>query len=144
MGARFHGVTSIVLMGVATVLAAITALRTSWLLGALYLALAALGLAGVLYAYCAKCPCRLHCGHVVPGKLVSAFVKREPGPYTKFEIAVVAVALSLLIALPQLWLWRTPVLLAAFWGLAGLAAIEIRAVVCRACDNVYCPARPAA
>ena len=140
MGTRFHGLFSIGLVVMAVALAAVTALLTSSVLGLGYLALSALALLGIFYAFCAKCPCRLSCGHVLPGMLASRFVSCEPGPYSKVETAIVMAALLLLLGLPQAWLWRYPILLIAFWLSAIVAVIEIRSFVCRACDNTFCPA----
>lgn len=141
MHTKFHGVTSLSLVLVTTVIAAVAMFQTSWMLGIVYLVVCVIAPVSILYAYCAKCPCRAHCGHVIPGKLVAALVNRQPGPYTKAEIAVVGVGLLLLMGLPQIWLWRYTGLFVAFWALTAVALVQIRAVVCRACDNVYCPAR---
>ena len=140
MRTEFHGIMSIGLTMFAIAIAAVAAFLTSWVLGGLYLAICAASLAAILYAFCAKCPCQLHCGHVIPGKL-AALVSRQPGPYSKLEMALTAVALLLLVGVPQLWLWQYLRLLAAFWALTVVAVVEIRKFVCRACDNVYCPAK---
>lgn len=141
MATRFHGVTSLGLVLVAIVLAAVAAFLTSWVLGLAYLAVCAVAPAGILVAYCAKCPCQSHCGHLFPGKLAMRFLDRQPGPYTPAELGTVGLALLLLLGLPQVWLWRYPLLFAVYWVLNAVALIEIRAVVCRSCENVYCPAR---
>jgi hypothetical protein len=140
MRTEFHGITSIGLTMFAIAIASVAAFLTSWVLGVLYLAICAVSLAAILFAFCAKCPCQLHCGHVIPGKL-AALVSRQPGPYSKLETAVVVVALLLLVGLPQLWLWQYLRLLTAFWALTVVAVAGIRTFVCRACENVYCPAK---
>lgn len=143
MSLKFHGVTSISLVGVAAIIAAIAMFRSGIGLGIIYLILAGLSAAGILYAYCAKCPCRLCCGHLFPGRLAARlFPNRQPGPYTGLELAVLGVGLLLLIGLPQLWLWRYPGLLIAYWLLTVIGLVQIRLVVCRACENIHCPARP--
>ncbi len=141
MKTQIHGVTSLGLILVANVMAIVTLFLSSWGWGVVYLGggLAALG--GILYAYCAKCPCRTHCGHVIPGKIVVALTNRQTGPYTPVEFAILGLALLWLIGLPQLWLWQETGLLVTFWVLVAVALVQIRTVVCRACDNVYCPAR---
>ncbi len=139
MTTRFHGVTSIGLVLVAVVIAAVTGFQSSPVLGLVYLLGCAVAPLGIVYAYCAKCPCRTHCAHVIFGKLAVAFTKRQPGPYTKTEIVVVLVALLWLLGLPQVWLWQYPVLLVLFWLLNVIAVLQIRLVVCRSCENVYCP-----
>jgi hypothetical protein len=136
---EFHGIASLGLILFAIVTAAAAAFLTWWLLGVSYLAICAVCLAAILYAFCAKCPCQAHCSHVIPGKLAVLW-SREPGPYSKLETAVVAVTLLLILGIPQLWLWRYLALMAAFWVAAAVALMEIRAYVCRACDNAFCPA----
>jgi len=145
MSARFHGVTSIALVAITIVVAAVTAFQAqvSPLLALIYLAGCVLAPLGIVYAFCAKCPCRGHCAHVVFGKLAVAFTNRQPGPYTPAEIAVVGLALLWLLGLPQVWLWRTPVWFVVFWVLNAVAVMQIRLAVCPACDNVHCPLRAA-
>jgi len=136
--ARFHGVVSIGLVAMATGVAALALFRTAWALGAVYLAICVAALGSIIYAYCAKCLCKAHCAHVFPGKLAMAF-RRQPGPYTRAELLVLVLALLALIGLPQVWLWQYTGLLAVYWALNAVAVVQIRAVVCRACENVHCP-----
>jgi hypothetical protein len=141
MSTRFHGVASISLVGIAIVIAAVVMFQVSWLLGALYLVGCLVAPLGIVYAFCAKCPCRGHCAHVIFGKLATALTNRQPGPYLRSEVAVVAGALLWLLGLPQIWLWRSLGLFAAFWVLNAVAVLQIRLAVCRICENVYCPMR---
>jgi hypothetical protein len=138
MSKRFHGVTSLGWVAVATVIAAVAMFRVSWVLGVVYLVVCVAAPGAILYAYCTKCPCKAHCGHVFPGKAALA-INRQPGPYTGTELAVLTVALLALIGLPQFWLWRHAGLFVAYWVLNAIAFVQIRLVVCRACENVYCP-----
>jgi hypothetical protein len=139
MSTRAHGVTSISLVGIAIVIAAAVMSQVSWLLGALYLVGCLVALLGIVYAFCAKCPCRTHCAHVIFGKLATALTNRQQGPYARGEVAVVVGALFWLLGLPQIWLWRSLVLFVAFWGLNAVAVLQIRFAVCSSCENVYCP-----
>ena len=141
MSARVHGVVSIGLVAIAIIIGAAAVFQVSWALFALYLVGCAVAPVGIVYAFCAKCPCQRRCAHVVFGKLAAAFTNRQPGPYTRTEVIVVVVALLWLLGFPQLWLWRTPVWLVVFWVLNAIAVFEIRATVCPACENVHCPMR---
>jgi hypothetical protein len=138
MTKQLHGVTSIGFAAVAIAIAAAAMFRTSWVLGVVYLAVCAVSSGGIVYAYCAKCPCKTHCAHILPGKAAMAF-DRQPGPYTATEIAVLVLALLLLVGLPQFWLWRYIGMFIVYWVLNGVAVVQIRLVVCRTCQNVYCP-----
>jgi hypothetical protein len=142
MRGQFHGIASIGLVLVATVIAIVAMFRTSLALGVGYLVVCAVAPGVILYAYCAKCPCRTNCGHVFPGKLATTFTNRQPGPYTTVELVATGLALLLLLGLPQVWLWRYTWSFIAFWALNAIALVQIRAFVCRVCDNAYCPANP--
>lgn len=141
MRTQFYGITSLGLILIATAIAAVAMFRTSWVLGTVYLVVCATAPAAIVYAYCAKCPCRTHCGHVFPGKLAVAFPNRQTGPYTRAELAVVVLALLLLMGLPQAWLWQYTGLFVAYWVLNAVGLVQILLFVCRTCDNVYCPLR---
>jgi hypothetical protein len=141
MTIQFHGVTSLGLVLVALGIAAVAAFQVSWVLGSVYLLLCAGAALAILYAYCAKCPCRQHCGHVLPGRAAMWLNGRRPGPYTAVESGALVLALASLIGLPQAWLWQNLWLFTAFWMLTAVAVVQIRTVVCHACKNVHCPLR---
>jgi hypothetical protein len=141
MSARFHGIVSIGLVGTSVLVAVVTVFQASALLGVVYLIGCAVAPLGIVYAFCAKCPCRRHCAHVVFGKLAVALTNRQAGPYTVAELAIVVLALLWLLGLPQVWLWRTPVWLIVFWVLNAVAVLQIRLAVCPACENARCPLR---
>lgn len=138
MSSRVHGILSLVLVGVAVAVAAVVLFRQSPGWGVGYLALSAVGGGGMIYAFCAKCPCRVRCGHVLPG-LITRLFPRQPGPYARWEIAVVVVSGVVLMGLPLFWLWRVPAALAAFVLLSGVGIWDILTFVCKACNNTYCP-----
>ncbi len=138
---KFHGVTSLALVLIATVIAAVAMFQTSWLWGIGYIVIWVGGGAAIIYSFCTKCPCRTHCGHVFPGKLTQFFPSRLTGPYTFLELAVTILVVLLWIGLPQPWLWQSTGLFVAFWVLYAIAGVQIRMVVCPACNNVHCPAR---
>jgi hypothetical protein len=143
MSARFHGIMSISLVGTSILVAVVTLFQATPALGLIYLIGCAVAPFGIVYAFCARCPCRTHCAHVVFGKLAMALTRRQPGPYTPAEMSAVGLALLWLLGLPQLWLWQTPLWLALFWLLNAVAVVQIRLAVCPACDNAYCPLRSA-
>lgn len=140
MSRKFHGITSVIWAGIAIVLAAVALFSFSWIAGAIYLAGLVIGALLILWSYCAKCAGRDDCAHVLPGRAASIF-KRQPGPYTATEFRMMYLGLVLLLALPQIWLWRSPALLIAFWLLLGVALVQIRRNICCGCGNVNCPLR---
>ena len=137
---KFNGITSLILTGIAALIALVVMSLTSWLLGGLYLAIMIIAPQAVLRSYCAKCPCKVHCAHVFPGKAAMAFA-REAGPYTPTELIIMIGSLGLLIGLPQYWLWQHPILFAIYWILSGIAFFQIWLTICPSCHNVYCPVR---
>lgn len=141
MRLQLHGITSLGLVLATIILAAVVMFQVSWALGVVYLVICVVASLAILYAYCAKCPCRIHCGHVFPGKTAMVFKNRPPGPYTTVELAITGLALLLLIGLPQAWLFQYTGPFIAFWVMTAIAVIQIRTVVCRACDNIHCPAK---
>ena len=138
MTKQFHGVTSLGFAAIAIAIATVVMLQTSWVLGVVYLIVCVAASGAIVYAYCTKCPCKAHCAHVLPGKAAMAF-DQEPGPYTGAELMTLIVLGLLLIGLPQFWLWRHTGLFITHWLLIAVALVQVRAVVCQSCDNVYCP-----
>jgi len=117
--------------------------QESILLGTAYLILASLSVPIVLFAFCAKCPDRGNCGHVLPGKAaVALFADRKCSAYTAGDWAMTAAGLAVLLLLPQVWLWKHPVAFVFFWVVMIPAVIGIRSGVCPSCRNVNCPGCP--
>ena len=139
MSTKFHGLMSLGLVGAAVVIAAVTAFAESLLLGVVYLAVCAGAIAAVINAYCAKCPCKANCGHVIPGKLALMLTHRRPGPFTKGDLAIVGVGLLILLGVPNVWMRQNATLTVVFWVLVVVGVVQIRSFVCRACGNNLCP-----
>jgi hypothetical protein len=135
---QFHGITSLGLVAVAVIIAAVAIFRVSWQWGILYSLVIIATPIAILYAFCAKCPCRHHCGHILPGKAAKLF-NRQAGDYTLTELIVVGISLLLLMGVPQFWLWLYPGWFIIFWMLNLTALTQIRGVICKHCDNIYCP-----
>jgi hypothetical protein len=140
MSTRFHGIMSVLLVAAAIIIAVLALMLApvgwGWVLG--YLLLCAAGGAAVFYAYCAKCPCKACCAHVLPGKVAVLF-PRTPGPYSTTEAAVVIGALLLILGLPQLWIWRSVLAGVTFWLLIAVATTQILTFICGVCPNTHCP-----
>ena len=135
---RFYGVVSLVLVGIAVTLAGLMLAQIAWGWAVGFLLLCMAGMGTIIYAYCAKCPCKACCAHVLLGKIAEQF-PRESGPYSIAEQAAVVVSLLLILGLPQLWLWRSVAAGVAFWVLNAIAVTQILIFVCGTCPNTYCP-----
>jgi hypothetical protein len=136
---KFHGITSLVLISIATLIGLVAMALSWWVFGLIFLAVIIVAPQALLRTYCAKCPCKAHCGHVFPGKAAMAFAK--DGPYTPTDFLIMGVSMLLLIGLPQFWLWQFPLMLGAYWVLTGIGLIQILLTMCPRCNNVYCPVR---
>jgi hypothetical protein len=138
-----HGVLGLGLAALALAAAAQSLFQQSMALGVAYLLLGTLSVPVILYSFCAKCPDRGKCGHVVPGRAASALYKnRKQGPYTGPDMTMTAAALLVIFGFPQIWLWRHPVAFGAFWILMAVAVADIRSKICRDCGNGNCPGNP--
>ncbi|MGC9396843.1 MAG: hypothetical protein ACP5J4_18515 [Anaerolineae bacterium] len=73
MSTRFHGVISLTLVAVAVTIAALVLAEVTWGWALGYILLCVAGGSVILYAYCAKCPCkaavRMYCPAILPGSL---------------------------------------------------------------------------
>jgi hypothetical protein len=140
MSTRFHGLMSVTLVAIAILIAVLMLAQIAWGWVVGYILLCAVGGGAILYGYCAKCPCKACCAHVLPGKIAGRF-PRTPGPYSSVEVAALIVAGLLILGLPQLWIWRNVTAGVVFWVLAAIAFVQILLFVCGACANSYCPVR---
>jgi hypothetical protein len=137
---QIHGLLSIVLIATGCGIGVLAISRESLFLAAGYCLVAVLALGAILLAFCSKCTCKEHCGHVILGKL-ARHIHRPAGPYSAMELAIVAASFLLIIGLPQFFLWKQSLLLIGFWALVAFALLEIRLVICTRCENRNCPVR---
>lgn len=140
MSYRVLGVSGILLLYSAAGFGLVAIARHNQLWALLYGAALLGATLGILYSYCAKCPCRSgRCSHIFIGKLTALLPRRTPGPYRAPDHAGLLASLFAIVAVPQFWLWSRPALLAAFWLLAVSATLTVILGVCPHCRNVYCP-----
>ncbi len=140
MSHRFHGLISLGLIAVSLAVGFFVVASSSPPAAMFYLVLSLLCTAVILYAYCAKCPCRNDsCGHVLPGLLMRILPRRETGPYRWGDYLATAAALVILFGFPQPWLLANPVGFWIFWGIGAVGLVEIILFVCHGCQNRNCP-----
>jgi hypothetical protein len=139
MRRQTHGAVSLGLVALAIAAAAQSLFQQSLILGMTYMFLAGLSVSVILYAFCAKCPDRENCGHVIPGKSAKVFSARQKEPYTASDLSLTAASLAILFIFPQIWLWRHPLVFFVFWIFMAVAAADIRSKVCKGCGNNHCP-----
>jgi hypothetical protein len=68
MTKQFHGITSLGLVGVGTVIAAAAMFKASWVLGVVYLGICLMASLTIPRVYCAKYPCKARCQIEVVGE----------------------------------------------------------------------------
>jgi hypothetical protein len=136
---RFNGVMSILLVFAALTIGVVVVFRRSMALGFVDLALAVLWPFPAAWFFCAKCPCRLDCGHVILGAITRILPERKPAPYTWGEAIGMIIPALAAFAFPQYWLWQNTAAFVFFWVLCAAGAVQARFGVCTGCGNTYCP-----
>jgi hypothetical protein len=139
---RVHGVSSIVLFGVAVAVADSVLLQISLGLGWIYIGVAVAGLLGIVTSFCTKCCCKHQCSHVVLGWIAKWLPARPVGKYERRDLLGVIVSFAAIAIFPQFWLWTQPLMGMVFWVLTGVIIWEIARGVCPSCRNVLCPFHP--
>jgi hypothetical protein len=136
---RFHGVMAIVLVFISLLCAEISIFSSNWMWAALYPVIVLIATLAIISRYCTKCP---HvpddsCRHVIIGKIARLFRQRS-GKYTRKDIGISCLSILCIVALPHLWLIRSPLFLIEFWVFLILAVFEISVFVCKQCKNIHC------
>ena len=139
MRTKVHGLTSIGFIFLAILLAEGLTWRLSVLLAIGYMLLVFLAFAVVIASYCSKCPCKGRCPHIIPGWLAER-IHRQPGRYTRLELTLLVLSLSMILLLPNFWIAAEPLWLIPYWGLILIGIIQIRTFVCSPFGNIFCPA----
>ena len=94
----------------------------------------------ILRLFCAKCPSRNNCGHVLPGLVLKKMFKNvKPAPYSFLEIALLGICAGIVVIVPQYWVFKNMPLFIIYWTMMIFAGIDIKFAVCTQCDNGYCP-----
>lgn len=96
-----HGVLTLVWVGAACVLGLAAVFARQAAAGWIYLGLLVILPPAVIYAFCAKCPGRRACGHVLPGRIACALPSRPETPYGSGDLLIAAVALTVLVLFPS-------------------------------------------
>jgi len=139
MSTKIHGVTSLLLEGLAIVVGFIAVWQVNKAVGLFYAFLILIAVPLILYAYCAKCEIRLtECRHVIPGQITRLLPEREDAPYTFRDYMGLILAVVALVAFPQLWLLDNIPLFILFWACVAIGLVQILWKVCKGCGNSKC------
>jgi len=137
---KIPGVSSLLLFFIAVSMAGVRLFHVSCWLGIFYIAAACIGAWRIIHSFCAGCPCKTECAHVLPGKAAMRY-RRKPRPYTGLEMAELSIAMTLIMGLPQIWLWQQFYLFLFFWTVCLTAVALVIGNICRSCSNEYCPVK---
>ena len=136
---KVHWVTSLSLIYLALIIATVTILHHTQVIGWIYAILVIVWPLPVAWVYCRKCTCRLDCGHIILGLLTRLMPQKKCDKYTLTEIILMIIPVVAVFVIPQFWLWQEKFYFATFWILSGIAGIEVLFFVCQKCSNEHCP-----
>ncbi len=138
MKQKFYGISVLILLGIATVTAAVMIFTESVMWGFIYLSIDFISASAIIFLFCSKCPRKKNCPHVLPGKVAMLF-DRKIDRYTKTEITIVTISFLLVVGVPQFWLRFHLTSLIVFWLLIIAILMFIPLSLCPACNNRSCP-----
>jgi hypothetical protein len=91
-----------------------------------------------VYAFCAKCPVRDNCTHILQGMVTHLMPGRTTGAYSRRDLLGTVVFFGFVALFPQYWLIRNPVLMLVFWILFLGNLVITHFMCCKGCGNIYC------
>ncbi len=138
MARSIHGIASFFLIMAFVFTGMAASFLVSSAAGFVYLVSSIIAPTAVIVFYCAKCPGKKRCIHVVPGFLACG-IDKNATPYTAFEYAVTGLAFAALVVIPQRALIANRPLFFLFWIFACATVLDLYFIVCRSCFNVFCP-----
>jgi len=94
-----------------------------------------------VYAFCAKCPVRDTCRHVIQGILTHCMPGRTPGQYSRSDLIGLLLFFGFVALFPQSWLIRNLLLMLVFWLLFLGNLVITHFMCCKGCGNIYCMLR---
>jgi hypothetical protein len=92
-------------------------------------------------AYCAKCPARDNCTHVLQGMLTHCMPGRTTGAYSSGDLLGLLLFFGFVALFPQYWLIQNLLLMLLFWILFLGNLVITHFMCCKGCGNVYCMLR---
>ena len=139
MKSKIHGIISIILFSGTFILSFISIQIYSTIIAILYLLIVLISFLIVIYSYCTKCKCHENnCAHLIIGPISKYMPKRKMDKYTLMDYIGVFMPISLIMFIPQYWLFKNKILFFIFWILSIIAFTEIICFVCKTCENVNC------
>ena len=94
----------------------------------------------IVRVFCASCPIKRTCVHILPGYLAQ-FWNQPAGPYSSGKIILTGILFAIIILIPQAVLITSLHLFVLFWICIIIAAMSSYLILCPGCGNQYCPFR---
>jgi len=94
-----------------------------------------------VYAFCAKCPVRNNCIHVLQGMVTHLMPGRTTGAYSRGDLLGLLLFFGFVALFPQYWLIRNLMLMLIFWILFLGNLVITHYGCCKGCGNIYCMLR---
>jgi hypothetical protein len=141
MSAKTYGVIGLFLLIAAVLVGVYGILPYSVTAAGIYLVGSIIVFLIFVYAFCAKCPVRDDCTHVLQGLVTRCMPGRTTGPYSGRDLLGLLVFFGFVALFPQYWLVRNLVLMTLFWLLFLGNLIVTHYGCCKGCGNIYCMLR---
>ena len=138
MSAKTYGVIGLVMLTAAVLVGLYGIFRYSVTAAGIYLIGSIAVFLIFVYAFCAKCPIRDTCTHVIQGMVTHLMPGRTPGAYSRSDLLGTLLFFGFVALFPQYWLIRNPVLMLVFWILFIGNLVITHYGCCKGCGNKYC------
>jgi hypothetical protein len=141
MSAKTYGIIGLLMLIAAVLVGLYGILPYSLTAAGIYLAGSIVVFLIFVFAFCAKCPARDTCTHVLQGMLTRCMPGRTTGPYSPGDLLGLLVFFGFVALFPQYWLIQNLMLMVLFWLLFLGNLVITHFMCCRGCGNIYCMLR---
>ena len=141
MSKKLYGIIALILFLAAFLAGLYGILQYSVTAGGIYLVGSIAVFLIFVYAFCAKCPVRDDCTHVLQGMLTHCMPGRTTGPYSRSDLLGLLLFFGFVALFPQYWLMKNLVLMVLFWILFLGNLVITHFMCCKGCGNIYCMLR---
>jgi hypothetical protein len=141
MSAKIYGIIGLVMLIAAVLVGLYGILPYSVTAAGIYLAGSIAVFLIFVYAFCAKCPVRDNCTHILQGMVTHLLPGRTTGPYAGGDLLGLVLFFGFVALFPQYWLIRNLMLLVLFWILFLGNLVITHYGCCKGCGNIYCMLR---
>ncbi len=138
MRRKICGVTGLSLVTIAGIIGAYSIAQASLVYAGAYMIISCACGVLITYVFCAKCPIKSACAHIIPGWVARIWPDKQ-GLYTRWELFFTALLFAPIILPPQGFLmteWKSGII---FWICIIGAGLCSSCYLCPECENRFCP-----